>query len=144
MYQELVDKSPELKVLEDELHELNTRDTTDIFYNYDQKSHRYYISAESHINTIHDSVMKKKMMDLIHKSSEKYSAQKAELESLIETINKKRSEINDYHSALKIVLTIPLIEQYQKQHRPDKSQFEKLIEKENQLLQKTKDSTPKY
>ncbi|WP_316634081.1 hypothetical protein [uncultured Flavobacterium sp.] len=144
LYQELVDKSPELKSLEKELSELNTRDTTNIFYNYDQKSDDYYNSAESHINGIRDSVMKQKIINLIKKSSDKYASQKADLENLMDNIIKKRNEINNYHSALKIILTIPLIEQYQKQHLPNKSPFDKLIEKEDQLLQKTKKNTPKY
>ncbi|MFB3387247.1 hypothetical protein [Flavobacterium sp. LAR06] len=144
LYQELVEKSPELKALENELSELNPRDTTAIFYNYDQKSDDYYNSVESHINGIRDSVMKQKMINLITKSSDKYGSQKADLENLVNTINKKRSEITNYHTALKIILTIPLIEQYQKQHLPNKSPFEKVIEKENQLLEKTKSITPKY
>lgn len=144
LYQELVNKSPELKVLENELDELNTRDTTDIFYDYDQKSDAYYGSANSYINTINDSIMKQQILNLIHKNQEKYVSRKAELENLIKTIHKKRIEIKDYHNALKIVLTLPLIEEYQKQHLPSKSPFEKMIEKENQLLLKTKKNTPKY
>lgn len=143
LYQELVDKSPELKALENELSEVNVRDTTNIFYNYDQKSDDYYNSVESHISGIRDSVMKQKMINLITKSQDKYITQKDELEKLVGTINKKRSEITNYHIALKIILTIPLIEQYQKQHLPNKSPFEKLIEKENQLLEKTKSNIPK-
>lgn len=144
LYQELVDKSPELKSLEKELSEVNPRDTANIFYNYNQKSNNYYNSAESHINGIRDSVMKQKIINLIKKSSDKYISRKADLENLIKTINQKRSEITNYHSALKIILTIPLIEEYQKQHLPNKSPFEKIIEKEDQLLQKTKNITPKY
>ncbi|PIF59551.1 hypothetical protein [Flavobacterium sp. 2] len=144
LYQELVDKSPELKSLEKELSELNPRDTTNIFYNYNQKSDDYYNSAESHITGIRDSIMKQKIINLIKRSNDKYISQKADLENLMDTINKKQTEINNYHRALKIILTIPLIEQYQKQHLPDKSSFKKLIEKEDQLLQKTKKNTPKY
>lgn len=144
LYQELVDKSPELKALENELSEINPRDTTNLFYTYDQKSDDYYNSVESHINGIRDSVMKQKMINLITKSQDKYVTQKADIENLVNTINKKRSEITNYHTALKIILTIPLIEQYQKQHLPNKSPFEKVIEKENQLFEKTKSITPKY
>ncbi|OXA76031.1 hypothetical protein SAMN05444397_101484 [Flavobacterium aquidurense] len=144
LYQELVDKSPELKALENELSEINPRDTTNLFYTYDQKSDDYYNSVESHISGIRDSVMKQKMINLIKKSQDKYVTQKADIENLVNTINKKRSEITNYHTALKIILTIPLIEQYQKQHLPNKSPFEKVIEKENQLLEKTKNITPKY
>ena len=143
LYQELVDKSPELKALENELSEVNPRDTTNIFYTYDQKSDDYYNSVESHISGIRDSVMKQKMINLIKKSQDKYVAQKADIENLVNTNNKKRTEITNYHTALKIILTIPLIEEYQKQHLPNKSPFEKVIEKEKQLLDKTKSITPK-
>ena len=144
LYQELVDKSPELKALENELSEVNTRDTTNIFYNYDQKSNDYYNAAESHNNGIRDRAIKEKILNLIKKSDDKYVSQKADVENLIKSINQKRIEINDYHTALKIILTIPLIEEYQKEHLPNKSPFEKLIEKENQLLEKTKNVSPKY
>lgn len=144
LYQELVAKSPELKALENELSELNPRDTTDIFYNYDEKSNDYYRFADSYANVIRDTVMKKKILNLIKESEEKYVSEKADLENLVSSINKKRMQINNYHNALKIVLTIPLIEQYQKQHLPNKSPFVKVIEKENQLLQKTKMNIPKY
>jgi len=142
LFQELVDKSPELKNLENELKELKTRDTTDIFYNYNQKSEDYYASANRHINSIRDSVMKQKISNLIAKSEEKYSIQKSNVENLTKTINQKRTEISDYYNTLKIVLTIPLIEQYQKQHLPNKAPFEKLIEKENSLIEKIKSNTP--
>lgn len=144
LYQELVDKSPELTSLENELSQLNTRDTVNIFYNYNQKSNDYYRDAKNQINSITDSVMKQKILNLITKSNDKYVSQKADLKNLMNTINEKRNEINNYHSALKIILTIPLIEQYQKQHLPDKSPYEKVIKKEDLLLEKTKNITPKY
>lgn len=144
LFQELVDKSPELKSLENELKELKTGDKTDIFYNYNQKSEDYYASANRHINIIRDSLMKQKILNLIRKSDEKYSTQKSDLQNLVKTIDQKRTEIKDYHNVLKIVLTIPLIEEYQKQHLPNKAPFEKLIEKENQLIEKTKRNTPNY
>jgi DNA anti-recombination protein RmuC len=144
LYQELVEKSPELKSLEDELSQLNTRDTANIFYNYNQKSNDYYRDAENHTNSITDSVMKQKIVNLITKSSDKYVSKKADLKNLMNTINEKRNEINNYHSALKIILTIPLIEEYQKQHLPNKSPYEKVIKKEDLLLEKIKNITPKY
>ncbi|MDP5200403.1 hypothetical protein [Flavobacterium sp. DG2-3] len=144
LYQELVDKSPKLKALEDELNGLNPRDTTSIFHNYDNKSYNYYGSAKGQMEGIRDSILKKKIKSLIDKSSDQYGSQKAELESLMSTIDEKRTEITNYHTALKIILTLPLIEQYQREHLPEKSPFEKVIEKENQLLEKVKQNTPKY
>ncbi|RKR08288.1 hypothetical protein C8C83_5525 [Flavobacterium sp. 90] len=144
LYQELVDKSPELTSLENELSQLNKRDTVNIFYNYNQKSNDYYRDAKNQINNITDSVMKQKILNLITKSNDKYVSQKADLKNLMNTINEKRNEINNYHSALKIILTIPLIEQYQKQHLPNKAPYEKVIKKEDLLFEKIKNITPKY
>ncbi|WP_337965050.1 hypothetical protein [uncultured Flavobacterium sp.] len=144
LYQELVEKSPELTSLENELSQLNTRDTVNVFYNYNQKSNDYYRDAKNQINSITDSVMKQKILNLITKSNDKYVSQKADLKNLMNTINEKRNEINNYHSALKIILTIPLIEEYQKQHLPDKSPYEKVIKKEDLLFEKIKNITPKY
>ncbi|KRB55912.1 hypothetical protein [Flavobacterium sp. Root186] len=144
LYQELVNKSPELKTLEDELNEVNAKDTVSIFHHYDNKSINYYISAKSNTAGIRDSILKNKILNLIIKSSDKYDSKKADIESLVTTINKKRTEITNYHTALKIVLTLPLIEQYQNDHLPKKSPFEKVIEKENQLLEKVKQNTPSY
>ena len=111
LYQELVDKSPKLKALEDELNGLDPRDTTSIFHDYDNKSDNYYRSAIGQMEGIRDSILKKKIQNLIEKSSDQYGSKKAELESLVSTINEKRTEITNYHTALKIILTLPLIEQ---------------------------------
>lgn len=144
LYEDLVNKSPELKNLEEDLQGLNSRDTIEIFNNYDRKSDFYYRAAEGNAEGIRDSILKKKILNLISSSATKYDTKKAEVQNLVSTINQKRTEITNYHTALKIILTLPLIEKYQNDHLPQKSPFEKVIEKENQLLEKVKQNTPKY
>jgi hypothetical protein len=144
LYQELVNKSPELKSLETEIEEFNPNETQDKFLKYNQKSDNYYRSAENYAKAITDSVTKNKILDLIKKSGEKYSGKTIELNSLLKNIHEKQNSINDYHNILKIVLTIPIIEKYQNENLPTKSEFEKVIENENKLIEKTKKITPKY
>ncbi|QSB25888.1 hypothetical protein [Flavobacterium sp. CLA17] len=144
LYQELVSKNIELKKLETQLEDFNTRDTLNIFYNYNGKSENYYTSAKSYANSIKDSILKNKVLDLLKNSDEKYNKKITELNQLVESIYQKQRDIRDYHSALKIVLTIPLIEKYQKDNLPKKSPFEKVIENQNLLLEKIKKNTPKY
>ncbi|MBF4505650.1 hypothetical protein IRZ83_03155 [Flavobacterium sp. JLP] len=144
LYQELVNKSPELKNLEDELNSINPGDTTAIFNDYDRKSDNYYTSATGHAEGIRDSILKNKILNLIKNSSTKYDGKKSDVENLVTTINKRRTEITNYHTALKIILTFPLIEKYQNDHLPKKSPFEKVIEKENQVLEKVKQNIPSY
>ncbi|GGF15112.1 hypothetical protein [Flavobacterium limi] len=144
LYSELVNKSPKLKALESELNEFNPQDTLNSYYGYDQKSNDYYLSARNQADLITDSIMKQKILNLIKKSEEKYVSEKTDLKVLIKTINQKRNSIYDYHNTLKIVLTLPLIEKYQKEHLPKNDPFVKMIEKENELIQKVKQNTPKY
>ncbi|WP_456315677.1 hypothetical protein [Pseudomonas shirazensis] len=144
LYQELVSKNIELKKLENELEDFNTRDTLNIFYNHNGKSEDYYNSANSYANSIKDSILKNKIINLLNKSKEKYNKEATELNQLIKTIYQKERDISDYHSALKIVLTIPLIEKYQNENLPEKSPFEKIILNQNLLLEKIKNNTPKY
>jgi hypothetical protein len=144
LYQELVNKSPELKGLETEIEEFNPSETQDEFLKYDRKSDNYYRSAENYAKAITDSVTKNKIIGLIKKSGEKYSGKTTELNSLLKNISEKQNSLNDYHNILKIVLTIPIIEKYQNENLPAKSEFEKVIENEDKLIEKTKKITPKY
>lgn len=144
LYQELVSKNIELKKLETQLEDFNTKDTLNIFYNYNGKSENYYTYANSYANSIKDSILKNKVLNLLKNSDEKYNKKITELNQLVESIYQKQRDIRDYHSALKIVLTIPLIEKYQKDNLPEKSPFEKVIENQNLLLEKIKKNTPKY
>lgn len=143
IYQELVSNSVELKKLEDELEKFNPKDTLSLFNDYDEKSEEYYRSADNQVNSIKDSILKIKMLDVLKNSNEKYSQKTAELNQLLKTIYKKRGDISDYHTALKIVLTIPVIEKYQNENMPSKSAFEKIIKDQNVLIEKIKNNTPK-
>lgn len=144
LYQDLVTKTPELKNLETEIEAFNPQEIQDKFYKYDRKSNNYYLSAKNQAEVITDSVTKNKIIDLIKKSSENYVGKTAGLNGLLKEIREKKSSINDYHNILKIVLTIPIIEKYQNENLPSKTEFEKVIKSENELIEKTKNITPKY
>jgi len=144
LYKGMVSQSPELKSLENELKNLNLIDTLNLFDSYNEKSENYYSSAKAKVNTLQDSILKIKILNLLKLSEDKYDKRTSDINSNIKTIYQKKQDLVDYHNILKILLTIPLIEKYQKDHLPKNDPFKKIIEKENQLIEKVKQNTPKY
>ena len=116
LYSELVEKTPELKKLETELESFQETpsETQNVFYNYNGKSSQFYGSANGFANQIKDSLSKKRILELIKKSNEKYDSESKEINQLVKQISDSQNSIQDNHKILKIVLTIPLIEKYQK------------------------------
>lgn len=90
LYQDLLTKSPELKSLETELGEFNSKETQDKFLNYDEKSNDYYRSAKNQTDGITDTITKNKIIALIKKSNEKYLNKTAELNDLLKSIHNKK------------------------------------------------------
>lgn len=146
LYQELVDKTPLLKVFENDLAafqsipvELNEK-----FKQYDSKSSSYYSSANYKATAISDSLLRMKIAALITTSAKKYTNKAAELNSLIEQISKNGSTLSDHHTILKIVLTLPLIEKYQDDNKPDIKEFKDLIKEQEKLILRADSLTPNY
>ena len=145
LYKELADKAPELKDLETNLHDLSASksDSTEQFDKYNGKNRSYYNSADSHIERINDSTLRKKMKELISSSLTKYDSKVYQHTELLKSIDKKTMTLNDLHEVLIITTTLPLIEKYQNDNLPaTKSingylkQLDKAVQIENSLLEK--------
>jgi len=146
LYQELVDKTPALKKLEDELDAFSRKpNELDEKYNkFDNKSSSYYLSANNKASAITDSLLRKKMVTLIAGSQNLYSKKTAEHNSLLKQISQNGATLNDHHSVLKIVLTLPIIEKFQNDNLPDKKEFIDLIKRQQELIEQIISLTPKY
>ncbi len=146
LYQELVGKTPALKKLEEDLDAFSPqpKDLNEKFQQYDSKSKNYYSSAIYKASAIGDSLLKKKIIELITTSNNKYSTKTAELNSLLKQISKNGATLNDHHSVLKIVLTLPIIEKYQDDNKPNKGEFIDLIKQQENLILQTDSLTPVY
>lgn len=144
LYQELVEKKPELNSLETELNNFATEanKTQNIFYNYNEKSQHFYEDATFLANQIKDSVTQIKILEIIKLSSDKYDQQSKELNHLVEKIANNQKSINDNHTILKLLLTIPVIEKFQEDNLPKNKDFQKIIIKQEQLNKKILDKTP--
>lgn len=146
LYQELVDKTPALKKLEDDLDASGpmSNELTDKFNKYDSKSNSYYSSANYKAAAIEDSLLRMKIVALITTSNKQYATKTAELNSLLKQISKNGATLNDHHSVLKIVLTLPMIEKYQDDNKPDSKEFMYLIKQQEDLIERTDSLIPNY
>mgnify|MGYP001164689732 CR=1 FL=1 len=146
LYQELVDKSPELKKLEDDLGIINSKasDLETNFNAYNQKSNSYYYSANEKTSAITDSLLRKKILAIITNNKNLYDNKTASVNSLRKLISDNSSTIKDSYSVLKIVLTLQLIEKYQNDNLPDKKNFKDIIKEQEKLIQREVRLTPKY
>ncbi|MDY3318287.1 hypothetical protein PG637_02550 [Riemerella anatipestifer] len=146
LYQELVDKTPQLKQFEDDLAAFGPKpnNLNEKFNQYDSKSNNYYSSANYKATAISDSLLRMKIIALITTSSKKYASKNTELNSLIKQISKNGSTLNDQHTVLKIVLTLPLIEKYQDDNKLNKKEFQDAIKEQEKLILQADSLTPKY
>jgi hypothetical protein len=146
LYSELVSKTPELKKFEDDLMALSAKpeDLAEKFTTYNSKSDGYYYSAENKSGTIKDSMLKKRILDLISVKRENYLNKTAELNALLAQIKTNSTTLADYHTVLKILLTLPVMEKYQNENIPGKSEFKDLVKQQENAIKQTDKLTPKY
>jgi hypothetical protein len=120
LYNELAEKTPELKQLEDQIDNLRSSegDSTDSFVNYNVKNESYFNSADHHAGNIKDSVLRGKIKLLIANSVTKYNSSISLHNDLLKSIATKDLTLRDLHVVLKITRTLPVIGKYQKDNLP--------------------------
>lgn len=145
LYQELVKKDSALTALEAQLQELpgKKRDSMQLFLSYDEKSQDYFRSAKGHIEKIKDSVLHKKMKDMIAASDRAYRDLTETHQSLISAVNEYESSLEDLHEMLKLTRTLPVLQRYEQYHVPTTLYLQKIlgvyqetVDKEKELLKK--------
>jgi len=136
LYNELVSKDIDLKILEDKIDELkkSKSDTTEIFDEFNGKNQSYFNSADKHISEIKDSILREKMTILVANQLTKYNSQIARHNELLKIIEAKQMTIADLHNILKIVRTLPLIGKYQKDNLPNTKSLEGYIKQQEQTI----------
>ncbi len=146
LYQELVDKNPELKKLEEDIEAIRLKSNEPIekFNAYGARSNSYYSSANYKATAMSDSLLKNKIIAFISKSENNYIEKTTEINSLLKQVSENSSAINNHHTVLKIVLTLPLIEQYQKENLPNTKEFKDIIKEQDKLIKQTDILTPAY
>jgi hypothetical protein len=145
LYSELVEKTPELKQLEESIGNIDESkaDSLEPYVNFNNRNESYYLATNRYLLSIKDSILKNKVNQILESSLAKYHAFTAADSTFIKAIESKEIKLEDLHIALKLTLTLPLIEQYQKDNKPSikslegfSKQFDKTIRTADSLLQK--------
>lgn len=141
LYNEQVEKSPELKKLENEisvLHE-SKNDSTELFFDFDSKNNQYYQSASQHLSSIKDSLLRKLMEAKIENSISAYSKQTSYHKNLMSVLEKKELSLSDVHILLKLSRTLPVIEEYQHKNLPGTAPLKGIIRNYDKTIQQGDD-----
>lgn len=146
LYKELVEQSPELKRLEDNLNAYygKPNEIHQLFDTYNSKSNSFYSSAEYASTAINDSLLRQKINRILTKSKAQQEKKSAGIKALLNAIDKKDVSIKDRHVELKIMLTLPIIEKFQNENLPSQGEFKALIKEQAQLIKQTDSICPKY
>lgn len=136
LYGELVGQDARLKKLEVKLDALghDKSDSTDSFYQFDQKNHSYYKAASQHIDTIGDSLLRDKLKAMVERHLANYNATTAGYNELLRAIEAKTTRLDDLHTLLKIIKTLPLMATYQKEHLPGTLPLEGYSKKQDEAI----------
>jgi len=140
-----MEKNPELRKLEDNRNEFNEEHQNYLnrFDGYDSKSREYYRDAFSNAKAINDSILRKKIEQLLTKNEEKYKIIISKHTALQKDLSKLSSAIEDRLVVLRILLTLEQIEKYQKDNLPDTREPASLIRKGGRVSSKADSLTPK-
>jgi hypothetical protein len=136
LYQDVLEKDPETKRLEDIIQLLkdSKQDSLGAFGYYDGKNSSYYTSATSYADRIGDPALKKKVKDMIAASMTDYLVTKARHVATLENIDGKTKTIEDLHLALKIIKTLPAIRKYQIDDLPSIMPIEHYLQQQNEAI----------
>lgn len=120
LYQEAVEKSPELKSLEKDIKSVNEKNTDSLhdWYFFKGRNQSYYDAAERHVNSISDSTVKKLLLDKVKKSKEQFTILARPYQSLEDQLSAKQKQLNDLHEVLILQFSLKAMEEYQKNLAP--------------------------
>jgi hypothetical protein len=139
LYSELVEQTPDLKKLENQINLLSAskNDSTEQFSNFDSKNEQYYESADRHLSSIKDSILKHAIKTQIENSTLAYTKKIDHHSNLMGTLEKRELTLNDLHIILKLNRTLPLIEEYQNKNLPGTASLEGIIKNYEKTIKQT-------
>ncbi|MBI5373781.1 MAG: hypothetical protein HZA79_17275 [Sphingobacteriales bacterium] len=129
LYQEIAEKEPALKKLEEQISELHAgeSDSTENFNQFNNKNNSYYEATEKHLARISDSLLKDRIRELIRNSLSRYKNAVSHPEQLLKIIDHNNNSLADLHAAVKLVQTLRVMEKYQQDNKPAAGPLEKFI-----------------
>jgi hypothetical protein len=120
LYEEAIKYSSGLAALEKKISGLNEKknDSLKVFENYQFKNQDYYASANRHLNSLQDSILKKEISAAFEKDKTVYGNIIARLNELENELNKQSIYTADHQLVLKLFVTLGMMQQYRKNNAP--------------------------
>ena len=138
LYKEKVKLTPGLQAIEKLIDELNDaeKDSLEVYNEFKSKNQQYYGSANSHVNRIKDSLLKREIEAVVEKNIAAYNNKITGLNDLVTVLNSKSGSTNDRHTILMILISLRMINEYQGKNLPSPKPIESVISNYNLLIQK--------
>ena len=145
IYHDLVEKTPELQKFEESVSQLKERigDSTYAFEAFDEKNKVYYSSADMHLKSISDSVLRESIEALVSNSLKNYDSSISQHKELLASLQQKNVTLDDLHEVLKITKTLTVIQQYQKDNLPSTKPLAGINQATDKVIKKIQTATKK-
>ena len=107
LYKEKVKLTPGLQAIEKLIDELNDaeNDSLEVYNEFKSKNQQYYGFANSHLNRIKDSLLKKELEAVVEKNIAAYNNKLTRLNDLVTVLNSKSGSTDDRHTILMILIS---------------------------------------
>ena len=139
LYNELLDKDPSLKQLENEINKLleNQQDSLKVFTLYNNNNKEYYAIYQKHLDDIKDSVLRRQVKKILDSSMRAYKKKFIEHQKVFDSTSDMYNALSDLHWILKLSKTLAVMEKYQDENLPDTASLKRTMLQLNGTIQKT-------
>ena len=138
LYKEKVKSTPALQAIEKLIDKLTDAesDSLEIYNEFKSKNQQYYSSANSHLISIKDSMLKKEIQSAIERNTLAYNNKISGLNNLVTNLKGKSGSVDDRHAILMILISLGMMNDYQEKNLPSSKPIETVITNYNTLIQK--------
>src|SRR5688572_7715709 len=136
LYREKARLTPALQAIEKMVDKLKDagEDSLEIYRDFKIKNEQYYNSANRHLGSVKDSLLRKEIEAVLERSMARYNNKVSGLNNLEAIVNEKSASLHDRHTILMILISLRMINDYQQVNMPSSRPVQSVIDNYIQLL----------
>ncbi|GAA4921109.1 hypothetical protein [Mucilaginibacter defluvii] len=118
IFKDVIKKDSVLNNLSNEINDFNQAkiDSLRNYLLFNEESANYYTAGAEATKNIKDSLLKKRILQLLTLSEQRYQKRTKALNESVLNIKNNDTTMQDYYTALKIAATLPVLERYQRKN----------------------------
>lgn len=118
IFKDVIKKDSVLNNLNNEINDFNQAkiDSLRNYLLFNEESAKYYTAGTEATKDIKDSLLKKRILQLLKLSEQRYQKRTKALNESVLNIKTNDTTMQDYYTALKIAATLPVLERYQRKN----------------------------